>query len=88
MQTKVDNYVDKVLRKFTRDITEHVFAMIESDEQLKRRYDELTVSKTTRDALNARIGRRIREYFDLSNLGRCNHSRSGLIKSYEQHARN
>lgn len=88
LQTNVNDYVYEVLVKFTRDITDRVFVMIESDKQLRRRYDKITGSKSARNALNARLGRRIREYFDLRNTGRSHHPVSGLINSYEQHARN
>ena len=37
------------------------------------------------DTINKFIGKYIRQYWDLNNLGRCNNPKSRLISSYEKH---
>ena len=37
------------------------------------------------DTINRFIGKYIRKYWDLENLGRCNNPKSRLISSYEKH---
>jgi hypothetical protein len=88
------DYINDVLARFeedvdniTEDITDRVFLMIQGNPQLRREYDILTGNGTSKHGLNARLGKRIREYFCLQNIGRCHNPKSCLIKSYERHVK-
>lgn len=94
MKTTVDDYINKVLTmfskgriSFTEDITDRVFLTIENDPQLEREYQRLIETDTSKRGLNARLGKSIREYFCLQNVGRCYNPKSDLIKSYERHTK-
>lgn len=94
MQTTIDNYINEVLALFskgkvsiTEDITDRVFLMIQKNPQLYREYQDLIATGTSKQGLNARLGKKIREYFCLQNVGRCHNPKSRLIKSYERHAK-
>ena len=78
-------YVDKVIRRFTREITDRVFLMIESDSTLKQEYDDLTRNDVDKHALNSTLGKEIRKALQLPNTGRCDAPESTLIDSYECH---
>ena len=78
-------YIDKVIKKFTEEITDCVFLMIQNDETLRQEYEDLTPNDMEKHALNSHLGRRIREAFQLPNTGRCNQPMSTLISSYERH---
>lgn len=91
IQTRIADYINDVLSRFeegmdniNEDITDRVFLMIQGNLQLRREYDDLITSK---HGLNALLGKRIREYFCLQNIGRCHNPKSRLIKSYERHAK-
>jgi Mg2+ and Co2+ transporter CorA len=83
------NYIDKVIGSFAKniseDVTDRIFMMIERDEKLMREYQQLIDCGTSKRGLNSRIGRRVREAFNLRNIGRCHAPTSKLIKSYERH---
>jgi len=78
-------YIDKVVKKFTDEITDCVFLMIQNDGTLKQEYEGLTRKDVEKHALNCQLGKRIREAFQLSNAGRCGQPKSTLISSYERH---
>ena len=78
-------YVDKVVGKFTREITDQVFLMIEHDNTLKQEYDALTQNHGDKHALNCAIGKGVRRALHLPNTGRCGAPESALIDSYECH---
>lgn len=78
-------YIEKVIRKFTDEITDCAFLMIQNDGTLKQEYEDLTRTDVEKHALNCQLGKRIREAFHLSNAGRCGQPNSTLIRSYERH---
>ena len=78
-------YIEKVVKKFTDEITDCVFLMIQNDSTLKQEYDDLTRNDIEKHALNCQLGKCIRETFQLSNTGRCGQPKSTLISSYERH---
>ena len=88
------DYINDVLARFeecmdniTEDVTDRVFLMIQGNPQLHRDYDTLIAAGTSKHGLNALLGKRIREYFCLQNIGRCHNPKSCLIKSYERHVK-
>jgi hypothetical protein len=91
-QMMVADHINEVLTRFAEgrgsmDITDRVFLMIQGNPQLRREYDDLIASGTSKHGLNARLGKRIREHFCLQNIGRCHNPKSCLIKSYERHTK-
>lgn len=65
-----------------RNITYLVF--LEIEKSYKKKY-ELAVDIKGKDTVNKYIGKYIRQYWDLKNLGRCK-VRNNLISSYEEHS--
>jgi hypothetical protein len=93
-QTSVATYINEVLRWFTKgngsiteDITDRVFLMIQGNPQLHQEYKSLIDNGTSKHGLNAQLGKKIREYFSLQNIGRCHNPKSCLIQSYERHSK-
>ena len=80
-----EDYVVKVIRKFTREITDRLFLMIEHDSMLKQEYDDLTRNDEDKHALNSTLGKEIRRALQFQNTGICNAPESKLIDSYERH---
>ena len=67
------------------NITDLVFLEIEKNKKYLDIYGDF-VNRTGRGNINKQIGKFIREYWDLKNLGRCNFPQSSLISSYEKHS--
>jgi len=68
------------------DITDRVFLKIEHNQELIARYKNLCKDRSF-DSVNREIGKYIRKYLSLTNIGRENSPKSTLIKSYEKHGR-
>jgi len=79
------SYIDKILNKFTEDITDRVFLMIQNDKELMQEYIDLLASGTDPHTLNCELGKQIKVKFNLENSGRCTVPKSTLICSYERH---
>jgi hypothetical protein len=79
LDTKLNHY----RYKCPIDITDLVFMEIEKS--YLQRYESAATYKGA-DTINKYIGKVIREYWNLANLGRCNSPRSRLITSYEKHS--
>ena len=81
----MDEFMEKVLNKFAGDITDRVFVMIQNDPKLMPEYLKLLGDNTLLE-LNAKIGKEVKERFNLKNDGRCRKLKSTLIiDSYEKH---
>lgn len=79
------NFIDEVLNQFAGDITDKVFLMIQNDPKLMEKYLKL-INKSDLNTLNAKIGRAVKEKFNLDNIGKCDKQKSTLIiDSYERH---
>ena len=89
----LESFSDVVIGRFCENLTDHVFVYIESDKDLLAQYQLLVAeqeksSASPREAIqtvNSFIGRKIREKFNLGNLGRSETPKSRLIKSFERH---
>jgi hypothetical protein len=80
----INEYVETLIKNFIRDITDHVFISIQSDEKLM--CDYLTnVNRYGLNKLNEAIGMKIKTLLDLDDDGRNNKPKSHLIKIYTYH---
>ena len=68
-----------------QNITDLVFLEIEKNKKYLREYKEIG-NKIGFLTLNQFIGKFIKSYWNLKNLGRCNNPQSKLIDSYEKHS--
>jgi hypothetical protein len=84
----LDEFSKKVLNKFSDNITDRVFLMIQKDEELMQEYRALLKRGKDQHAINSHLGKKIRMVFNLYNAGRCNDPESTLIQSYERHVTN
>lgn len=82
----VEHILDTTLKEFRyncpSDITDKVF--IEIQKEYMYSYENECRHRGTH-ATNTMIGKHVRYYWGLKNLGRCNSPRSSLITSYEMH---
>ena len=72
---------DKVLEKFTNNITDRVFLMIQSDRELMEDYLNL-LKGNERNVINSEMAKAIKSKFHLENGAECDSPESLLIKSY------
>lgn len=83
VRTILDTTLNHLRNNCPENITDLVFEEIKKDY-----YDEYKQELTTKSAqtLNSSMGRYIREYWGLENIGREYEPESDLIKSYTKHA--
>lgn len=81
-----NDFVNKVLEKFTKQITDQVFLMIQNDRSLYAEYCNQCHSQG-KDNLNRDLGKAIKEHFELINLdeAKLEEVKSVLITSYTKH---
>lgn len=87
-----DEFFEKVLERFTEEITDQVFLYIEKDKYLNEQYLKLTENKTEKDEFNQEFGRKVKYYFELEDIvdsnnvvQKCTRPKSTLIKAYTKH---
>lgn len=79
----INSFTEKVVNRFSKEITDHVFLMIENDRELFQEYLRL-VSDTKLDTVNQAIGKKIKDEYCLTNSIRQNKPKSKLIKSHQR----
>ena len=72
---------DKVLDRFTANITDRVFLMIQDDRELIEDYLNL-LKGNERNVINSEVAKAIKSKFHLENSSECDSPESLLIKSY------
>ncbi len=79
-------FTQKVLEKFTEQITDQVFLMIQNDRSLYTEYCNQCHSQG-KDKLNRELGKDIKDYFGLKNCGeaKLEEVKSVLITSCTKH---
>lgn len=83
LHEEVRNFVEAILdgrlsrfrHNCPEDITDLVFLEIEKDEELLDEYNDLVKAKD-RHTINTQIGKIIKDYWNLNNLGRCHNPES------------
>jgi hypothetical protein len=79
-----EDYAEKIVGDFMRNITDHVFLNIQHTEELMREYQS-QVHENSLELINRAIGKKVREMFDLANCGESDAPKSWLIKSFTLH---
>ncbi|MBK1890338.1 hypothetical protein Undi14_09815 [Undibacterium sp. 14-3-2] len=82
--SKPNDYAEKIVRDFMRDITDHIFCNIQNNEALMREY-QTQIHQNSLVEVNTAIGKKVKEIFDLENAGESDTPKSWLIKSFTQH---
>lgn len=86
MEYIIKEILDTTFKQYRRicpeNITDLVF--LEIEKFYLPAYENAIKYKDT-DTINKFIGKFIRKYWDLKNIGRCNYPKSKLISSYEKH---
>ena len=72
---------DKVLDRFTNNITDRVFLMIQGDRELMEDYLNL-LKGSERNVVNSEVAKAIKGRYHLENSSECDSPESLLIKSY------
>lgn len=79
-----EKFAQDVVEKFSKELTDLVFLFIENDKNLMHEYLRL-VSDYDLDKVNRDLGKKIKEKFNVENIGRTGATKSKLIQSYTQH---
>jgi len=82
----ISEYAQQVVDNFITDITKHVFLFIEQNESLRQEY-ESKAKLYGQKAVNAAIGKKVKELLDLKNVGKNKTPKGSSIKSYTRHKR-
>jgi hypothetical protein len=79
----VNQFTKKAIDKFTIDITDKIFLLIQNDQELMQDYLNL-LSDNKRNVINSSIAKAIKDKFNLDNIGESQKPESTLIKTFEQ----
>jgi hypothetical protein len=79
-----NEYAEKIVTEFMRNITDHVFLNIQRNEALMREYQTM-VNTNSLQSVNQAIGKKVKELFDLDNDDKCATPKSWLIKDFTYH---
>jgi len=79
-----DEYAEKVVLEFLRNITDHVFLNIQNNEELMREYQRQVNESTLRE-VNTSIGGKVKKIFQLEDDGVCKKPKSWLIQGFTLH---
>jgi hypothetical protein len=82
----LDKRLSQYRHKCPENITDLFFLEIENDEKLLEEYRDLVISGKGDLSINQQLGKIVKEYWNLENLGRCTNPKSRLIESYEKHS--
>ena len=76
-----NEYAEKVVLDFMKNITDHVFLNIQNNEALMREY-QTQVNENGLQTVNQSIGKRVKELFQLESDVMSNSPKSWLIKDF------
>lgn len=89
LQVLVEQVLDNRLSKYRLNCPENIkdlfFLAIENDDELLGKYNYL-VSNSEKGDVNRALGKAIKKYWGLQNLGRNYKTISNLIESFEKHS--
>jgi hypothetical protein len=80
---KIDQFTKKAIDKFTVDITDNLFILIQNDKELMQDYLNL-LENNKRNVVNSSIAKAIKDSYNLDNIGESQNPKSTLIKTFEQ----
>ena len=76
-------FTEKVMDRFTKEITDQVFLFIQNDKELLREYLHL-LNETKLNSVNSNIAKAIKKRYNLTNLESKGEPKSLLILDYEE----
>jgi len=79
----INNELKHLRNRCPIDITDQLFCIIEKNYMGNNNF---LCSKSNSDQINKSIGKWIRKYWNLKNLGICDNPNSSLIKFYTEHS--
>ena len=83
----LQQFQQRALTQFTREITDIFFSYIENDEDLLQDYQRVIGRDSNLDETNMSLGAAVKEWFHLENGNVNRDPKSKLIRSYTEHAR-
>tara|TARA_A100001391_G_scaffold203337_2_gene195411 strand:+ start:40 stop:297 length:258 start_codon:yes stop_codon:yes gene_type:complete len=79
----ITQFTKKTIDKFTVEITDNLFLLIQNDQELMQDYLNL-LANNDRQIINSSVAKAIKKTFNLENIGESQTPKSTLIKSFEQ----
>ncbi len=83
--TPLQNFEEKALKQFTKEITDLFFLYIENDENLMHDYLRVIGREGDLDTTNKKLGEAVKSWFKLENGEVNREPMSKLIESYTEH---
>lgn len=83
--TPLQNFEEKALKQFTKEITDLFFLYIENDEGLMHDYLRVIGRESDLDTTNKKLGEAVKSWFNLENGVVNREPMSKLIESYTEH---
>jgi hypothetical protein len=83
----LQQFQDKALEQFTKEITDLFFLYIENDEDLMHDYLRVIGRESDLDTTNKKLGETVKRWFKLENGEVNREPMSKLIESYTEHYR-
>ena len=83
----LQQFQQRALTQFTREITDIFFSYIENDEDLLQDYQRVIGRESNLDETNMALGASVKEWFRLENGNINRDPKSKLIRSYTEHTR-
>ena len=81
----LQQFQQRALTQFTREITDIFFSYIENDEDLLQDYQRVIGRDSNLDETNMSLGAAVKEWFHLENGNVNRDPKSKLIRSYTEH---
>jgi len=81
----LNEFKEKALTQFTREITDIFFCYIEQDKELMQDYLRVIGRDSDLDTTNKTLGAAVKEWFNLENGDENTDPVSNLIRSYTEH---
>lgn len=81
----LNQFQQKALSQFTKEITDIFFSYIENDKELLQDYLRVIGGENTLDNTNMTLGAAVKEWFGLENGNENSNPKSKLIRSYTEH---
>ena len=83
----LQQFQQRALTQFTREITDIFFSYIENNEVLLQDYQRVIGRDSNLDETNMSLGAAVKEWFHLENGNVNRDPKSKLIRSYTEHTR-
>jgi len=83
----LQQFQQRALEQFTREITDIFFCYIENDKKLLQDYQRVIGRDSNLDETNMSLGAAVKEWFHLENGNEKRDPKSKLIRSYTEHIR-